>query len=897
MSEMDISYIRDQAVRQMKPLKQDDETTTEFFKIMADVWKIADNHALEKKITSTNFVMFGPQSVGKTSLVERILQFPVAVVQSTLATTRPMVLTTIHNKTIKTEKIAVREGNDSFIPMKKEDLMKWVEDRMQGPISKEEIYITVEGEGYMNRRFVDLPGYQLNDDTSGMQEQILQLLKREREKENTVVVCVGNSDDELVSSSLVKAIEQVYGREKFKSEADEKFVIVLNKSDVWLQGITAEAVVVRLSEYVKNLGLLPIIVGGSIDNKENKDLRNKRTASDFDTIVVELRGAQDREVALLEAFFEENKGQEGRQLKDFRQFMGFENFLGTVDAMVLARDLQNLSNISLELSAVDAEKEQMIVRLTKENEILNDVESKTQELVDELVILMKSIMGADSDNAALGVLGDMQVIEAYGMTASEEEHQFCENHYAPNRKYELFEEQIGLDSFDTTGDDNARKWEARVKKTVRQLDTQTQRGSISYLQTKLLGGILYDRAMAVWSAMAYGLLLPSPEDILIIPQLVGTNSEIGSGTDQDFLKAKRLAELYVRKLTPAVQYLCQKMEFLVSKIFDIAWLSLSSKDYYTNIVEALGGDSFKLSVKKVFVKANTKSARQAYNRVFFDMQNEIYKLTPYSQSSPAVTAMKFAFADNVRDIDKRQEEYREQISCSIKGHFSSLVPSQDGKSGMLQEGLLKGIGLLSLVGSVNPLVFAGLQVLKTAIVVAGAALKKRQEKSGTASVSEADDERAFGFAIVMYTHFLPRFIASIDGRMRADIWACFHNARTSSSIREAVLKSSDVELKKTIRDNNAEKISCLIEEKESIAETCKDIQRFLNTRKLQKSNNIQSSRHLDLSGVDSGSQSVGNGSGGNGSGGNGSGGNGAGGNGNTETPSTIELAARLGALK
>jgi GTPase SAR1 family protein len=881
MNELNVSSIRDQAARQVTPLKHDDESTTEFFNIISEVWEIADKDTLAKEITYTNFVMFGPQSVGKTSLVERILQFPVAVVKSTIATTRPMVLITKHNAAIKTEKITVRESGGTAIPMEKKGVMKWVEKQMQGPISEKKIHITVEGEGYMNRRFVDLPGFQQNDDGSGAREKIINLLLQEREKENTVVVCVEDSKLEFVNCNLDFAIERVYGKENFKAEGDEKFVIVLNKSDEWLQSpnTTAGAVVARLSDYVKNFGLLPILVGGSID-KDNGVLRDQRNESDFDRIVDELRGAQEREAAFLTAFLEGDKGHEGCHLKDFRQFMGFESFLGIVDAMVLTRDLQNLSNFALELSAIEAEKDQMIERLTKENDILNDVERKTGELVDQLIILMKSIMDGDSHSQAIGVLGESKVREAYGMTASEEEHDFYDNHYIRECKYELFEDQLGLDSFDTTGEDDAGKWVDRVKKTMKQLDTQTQRQHIAYLQKKLLGGKLYDRAMAVWSAMAYGLLMPSTEDLDILPQLVGTNSELGPDTDRDFLQAKRLAEIYARKLTPAVQYLCQKMEFLVLKIFDTAWISLLRKNYYSRIVGALGGDSFKATVKNVFEKAIEKSARLAYNRVFFDLQNEVYKLMPYSKTSPAVTAMKFAFAEHERDIDKRQEEYRETVSAQVKKHLMIHVLSQEGgasidaltqgnKSGLLpdgggkalEKGLIHGIDILSMFGSINPLVFAGLQVLKGAIIVVWSELKKRREKAGAASVSEETDERALGFAVVMYTHFLPRFIASIDGRMRADLWACFHNACTSSSIRQGVLKSSDVELRQTIRDNNIKKVDCLVHEKASIAKTCKDIQIFLSTRTgtLQKSNKKQSKRHLNHSGVGSSSQSGGNG--------------------------------------
>eukprot|EP00957_Ditylum_brightwellii_P108474 8273967-Ditylum_brightwellii.AAC.1 len=86
---------------------------------MAKVWRIADEHDLGGRITSTNFVMFGPQSAGKTTLVERILKFPVAVVKSDIATTRPMVLTTRRGDK---ETLFVKEEGGDFMPLDKTEV-------------------------------------------------------------------------------------------------------------------------------------------------------------------------------------------------------------------------------------------------------------------------------------------------------------------------------------------------------------------------------------------------------------------------------------------------------------------------------------------------------------------------------------------------------------------------------------------------------------------------------------------------------------------------------------------------------------------------------------------------------------------------------------------------------
>jgi hypothetical protein len=63
-----ISAIKAQASKQHKPLKRngEDSVLNEFFAVVSKVRKVSDRLKLENKITMTNFVMFGPQSVGKT---------------------------------------------------------------------------------------------------------------------------------------------------------------------------------------------------------------------------------------------------------------------------------------------------------------------------------------------------------------------------------------------------------------------------------------------------------------------------------------------------------------------------------------------------------------------------------------------------------------------------------------------------------------------------------------------------------------------------------------------------------------------------------------------------------------------------------------------------------------
>jgi hypothetical protein len=55
---------------------------------------------------------------------------------------------------------------------------------------------------------------------------------------------------------------------------------------------------------------------------------------------------------------------------------------------------------------------------------------------------------------------------------------------------------------------------------------------------------------------------------------------------------------------------------------------------------------------------------------------------------------------------------------------------------------------------------------------------------------EDRDERLLGFTCVLYSHFLPRFIATIDSRMRRELWGSVDDTRAIEAIRDAVLDSS-----------------------------------------------------------------------------------------------------------
>jgi hypothetical protein len=68
MEERDVESLLNQANKQALPLKQGQKEYEEFFDVLSNIWRIADKYKLGTKITTTNFVMFGPQSAGKTTV-------------------------------------------------------------------------------------------------------------------------------------------------------------------------------------------------------------------------------------------------------------------------------------------------------------------------------------------------------------------------------------------------------------------------------------------------------------------------------------------------------------------------------------------------------------------------------------------------------------------------------------------------------------------------------------------------------------------------------------------------------------------------------------------------------------------------------------------------------------
>ena len=802
---------------QPKPLKRSgdaEEKFEKFFEVMATLWHIADEYDMTHQIQFTNFVTFGPQSAGKTTITERILGFPVAVTKTGVGTTRPMVLTTRRSDT---ESVKVKvHGDEGFVEYEREQVMVWAQKQMAETgttaatrvpkISNKPIYIDVTGPNYMNRRFVDLPGFQSNDEgNAGTRQAILDLLKFEMDKPNTVVLCVEDSQLEYVNSPLILAIEQVFG----KSLAEQpsflrRFVVAFNKSDKWLlsDDVTKESFVNRIYPYVAGCGLMPIIVGTPFD--PSRAVRRDREAgtASFSDVVDEYRYAVSREEDVYRSFF--SSVDVGPDMEDFlrSKFLGFENLLGTVDALVVERDLGNFERIAGRLGHIIDKTAHKIEKLELKLELLTSLGNHTKVFLTDLFYDVKKIATTDAGGGPVLATIDIAEIKAFGNDALTEEIEFAFGHrnvnatlstsehdtfggyYNPERIYRGQSNQ-GLDHT------NIGMWTEEIFNTIERLKTPQSVNSIDYLHKELVGGKLYERAVAVWSSSVYSYLAPTEDDLLRLANIVGTNTEIKDPNRHDFLKATRLMEVYVMRLVPALQYLCQKLEFLLLKIFDTAFRARLKMGSNKELVELIGESSFRMEARNRFRDSVRKSAAIAYGTSLADLNNDVSKLLPYSTDSAAVSGMLFAFPDAADSILNLHNEYRNVFANAVKKkvtqHMSEIF-LDEGLPTVLK-GIEDGIDIIATAGSIDPLLIAGLGTCREMVSTTW----KRHRSENRRSVDErmeARDERLLGFTCVLYSHFLPRFIATIDSRMRRELWGSVDNTRAIEDIREAVMDSN-----------------------------------------------------------------------------------------------------------
>lgn len=791
---------------------------------MAKVWQVADKHNLA--IPFTNFLLFGPQSAGKTTLTERILGFPVGLVKQGCGTTRPMVLTT---RWAEIEgRCKVKGSKDREFQVKdKREIMDWVTTQMaetgtiynRPVISSERVYVEVSGPQYKNRRFVDLPGFQVVEEKGheGTRKAILDLLRSEMENQNTVVLCVEDAWGDFNSSGLMTAFREVFGTD-FAQQEDltKRFVFCLNKSDAWFsQGVTTEAFLNKITAFSRSFGLVPILVGASVDTA-NSSLREGDSLDRFEKLEQQYHTAMDREDKLYQEVFSDKIKLEtnlDQCLAD--KFRGFDHLLGTVDAMVVSRDKEQLEAMAQQLKTLLDSTSQSIKLSEGKYGLLTEsdgksLEKKTMMSLKTLVKYLKEIATADYGSVSAIVAADVDELKKHGNNALMEEMEFAfgdrkrkqppygekvpfKGFYNPRSMYDMSDDAQFVDHPPSV----TRAWQEQIFKTVERLQSKANSSmysSISYLDTPLVGGALYDRAFAVWSSSVYRLVVPSADDLIRLPSTVGCDPEMQDPNRFDFKKAKRLAEIYIHRLTPAIHYLCQKMEFLLLQMFETAWRGILQTPETRELVEAIGVEAFKAEVRDRFQKAVKKRASITFNKCFSDLHNEVHKLLPYTDNGPSVAGMLSAYPELAKEMKKTKENFKSDVKVFSEAMTKKIFPG--GFASSLLRGVSHGIEVISILGSVDPLLFVGLHIVKKILLPSISKLVNGDAAGGEPGgdhevLAENRDHRLLGVAACLYAHFLPRFITTIDGRMRSDMLAFVNHVSLIADL-EAGMVDADV---------------------------------------------------------------------------------------------------------
>ena len=800
-----------------------------FLKAISDVRVVADRYNL-KKIEFTNFVMFGPQSAGKTTLVERILGFPLSVVRQGTASTRPLVLTTVrskpHDATDDGIKVTVRGEDGVAKILARKDVMKWVAEQMDGRFSTKEIYIEVEGPNCRNHRFVDLPGFKLHD-VQQDPAKIINLLEVEIQKPNTVVVCVEEATAEFNESPLKYAIDEVL--KKKSNLPSSKFIFAFNKSDEWLeQGVTGGIFLEELTRYGEDLKLVPILVGGSVDKKAA--LARQNGTATFDEIVRMYEGADERERKICDDFFWKEFRATGRSdpASDLYRanYCGFPALLGTIDALIVARDLENAKKNCSTLENIVAEIDQQIENCkksllllgynntTKDNgdEMMKYLKRELNRCVLNLNSILNQVMGTASGTAMAVAAASNDEMTKCGLTALQEEQKFVDNYYKPAREYRNHEIFAGSEEMRRTTDPGTlAKWQKQVVTTMKTLETARKtkelgRGRIDYLDTPLISGQIYERALGIWASSVFDFLLPSFDDLIKIANIVGTSHELKDPKSQYLRKAKRLAENYVGELDPALKFLCQKVEFLMLHCFETAWRTFCKNENNIAFIKAVGKESLHMHLRECFRNNVHKASDLAYSRSRWDLDSEIHKLLPYQDSETSMAAMALAFPDFEEKLDGSQAQYVELIEEKGGIINTALNKCLDNISkdavNPLRRGVELGMKLMVLTSGIDPLMFASFHILESALQpIVKKAVKSRfssterpQSHYVPASprrpaVEDNDDIELLGLAVALYARCVHRFIAAADGRMRSDLWASINNTHLLVDFQCAVESS------------------------------------------------------------------------------------------------------------
>ena len=298
---------------------------------IAETWKLANKYTCN--FESTNIIVVGQQSSGKTSFVERFLGYAFSVVGTGMATKRPTVLTIYpHQEGMKVGdvirvveelpgggKSEEEEFGDTREKTALESLFTWCVDKNKGekPV-KEKLFITIYSQKCDTpKRIMDLPGVRGNDEPGkeGVNEVIMDMVKHELQKPTSIVICLAPSDSEPQNDNMVTFFRKSQDLNN-SINLQKRLLLVLTKSDNYFQDVqNPEQVRTHLQSWQHCFyGCEPMLVGCSKDKNGQDDLEGRNRQY--------MKACREEECKILK-FLEEVMKMESQSKEDF----GIESFL------------------------------------------------------------------------------------------------------------------------------------------------------------------------------------------------------------------------------------------------------------------------------------------------------------------------------------------------------------------------------------------------------------------------------------------------------------------------------------------------------------------------------------------------------------------------------------------
>lgn len=195
-------------------------------------------------------IVVGDESVGKSSLIERITKFPVFPKNSSMCTRCPIRVTMA--KGPKLYKVSI-DGEDIIID-EKEQIRDLITKHMLSlpGVCEDEITVTIQEPETDEFEFIDLPG--IRNGFNGVESR--KVTRRYLKDKNTIVLCtVSMSTDSIANSNIIPLIKKMNMEKQTILVFTKLDEALYNKKDLIEKRLTGSDIDVQYSGFIHSVGV------------------------------------------------------------------------------------------------------------------------------------------------------------------------------------------------------------------------------------------------------------------------------------------------------------------------------------------------------------------------------------------------------------------------------------------------------------------------------------------------------------------------------------------------------------------------------------------------------------------------------------------------------------------